>query len=118
MTTYRHRVIHPVLTAKRREWLEKLDNDPSARRQGRSGFDCQKLGWTDWVYDDDGKIIGEVLTPEGRAVLYAAKEERDDALREKPPAGILPNLAAGNFKEAMAGIAAMQIENGGFTDGH
>ena len=38
--------------------------------------------------------------------------KRDDALREDPPqrTGILGNLAAGNFKEAMVGIAAMQAE--------
>lgn len=41
----------PKMTAARRDWLELLrDEGPQPRGRSRVGFDCHRLGWTDWAY--------------------------------------------------------------------
>lgn len=80
--------VHPRLTPVRRAWLEWLATlGVASRGRGRTGYDCMKLGWTQWAYADvvtgarltadevqarnyrDFAYIGEELTDAGRAIL-------------------------------------------------
>jgi hypothetical protein len=69
--------LHPILTLKRRAWLEKLETDGKATRKGfgRVACDCMRLGWTEWVGDIGSGDFDwfEELTDAGRAVLVEAQ---------------------------------------------
>ena len=60
-------------TQARIEWLEKLERDGVARREGwhMVPFHCMKLGWTSWAVPEAPGLAdyGEMLTDEGRRVL-------------------------------------------------
>lgn len=43
--------------------------------RAQTGYHCMRLGWTEWVYDKAGKVVGERLTPAGRAVLASFRGE-------------------------------------------
>ena len=56
-----------TMTAKRREWLEKLLKGP-ARRTSKVGCECMRLGWTEWV-PTEGIPKDEPITDAGREAL-------------------------------------------------
>lgn len=69
------KTVKPTLTAARLAWLRKLATGTARQRpHGRTGFDCYRLGWTDW----DPVGPREVLTPAGLAVLQAHDRKEDD----------------------------------------
>lgn len=59
-------LIHPHLTPGREAWLRKLLNGPAKRGRGPAGFQCMKLGWTEWDY----------RTPSGEQITASAAKER------------------------------------------
>ena len=68
-------VLHPRLTPARRAWLEYLEqHGPAWRGRGRTGCDCMRLGWTEWVLDKNGIPTGEVITDAGREMLRRSSE--------------------------------------------
>lgn len=73
MSTY---TIRAIATRLRLDWLQECQDHAPAQRGGwyKTGYDCARLGWTQWVFVDN-EIVGEELTDEGRAVLDAAKED-------------------------------------------
>lgn len=56
-------------TAGRHAWLQQLAKMPNVKRIGRTGFDCMRLGWTEWVVDHEGGLKGERLTEAGKKTL-------------------------------------------------
>ena len=79
--------LRPTLTKKRLQWLQLLLLGPRERGANRTGYDCMRLGWTEWNYrDQQGRemtaaeakarfgdeywmhctMFGERLTPAGR----------------------------------------------------
>lgn len=75
----------PRWTAARHTWLRLVARGVDAHRRGkgRTGFDCMRLGWTAWLWNHDGtKVLGEVLTREGRRILRRwNRSARVDALQ-------------------------------------
>ena len=70
------RTIWPDLTPGRRAWLERLEREGvvDGRGKGPIGFQCMRLGWTQWVRGaTDGRFFGEALTDAGREVLRRAR---------------------------------------------
>jgi len=67
------------MTPKRLEWLKELsEKGVSNRHKSNTGCHCMRLGWTRWVIDKDGKVVGERLTAVGRKKL-------DEAIGEGTP---------------------------------
>ena len=60
----------PVLTEKRRQWLEKLQRHTVASYAGKGPvrFHCMRMGWTQWAYRDNA--TGEVMTSEEARKRY------------------------------------------------
>jgi hypothetical protein len=79
------RMIWPDVTPARRAWLEQLQREPTRARRARGhvGFDCMRLGWTQWAWiaidpsqplaPTNMRSIGEVLTDKGRDVLQRSR---------------------------------------------
>jgi len=56
------RLLHPIMTPARKAWLEHLrDHGPAKRGKSPVGFNCMRLGWTEWNYSLPG---GTPITPE------------------------------------------------------
>ena len=59
-------------TAARQAWLERLEQGPAVRAGTVVGFQCYRLGWTEW---EDGPTNREKLTEDGRAKLAEWRAE-------------------------------------------
>lgn len=52
--------IHPRVSPQRLRWLQKLASDGVAKRgKGQYGFQCMRLGWTQWARSDGAETISE-----------------------------------------------------------
>lgn len=53
------RTIHPRMTPSRHAWLAKLAGEGPQRRaaHGPAGYECMRLGWTEWDYHCEGEPI-------------------------------------------------------------
>ena len=89
-------MIQPTMTEARARWLEELSHGPANRHRSIVGFQCMKLGWTEWHYVDRDsglpasetearaqwgddwwahmRMDGERLTPHGWQVLRQHRE--------------------------------------------
>jgi hypothetical protein len=73
-------------TPARHQWLARLNREPLVQRRGSVvGFQCMRLGWTQWLYvlDEEPRkhttdplgaiprwrVVGETLTPAGVRML-------------------------------------------------
>jgi hypothetical protein len=67
--------LKPELSPGRRAWLEQLEADgPAARGRGPIGYQCMRLGWTQWERDAQGVITGrDQITEVGRRMLRIAR---------------------------------------------
>lgn len=68
-------MIHARYTPARHQWLRTLADAPGTnRRRGQVGFQCMRLGWTEWVYVPSPlawwRINGEKLTEAGWIQLW------------------------------------------------
>jgi hypothetical protein len=91
--------IRPTVTYLRLQWLRLVEMKPGAVSHNRVGFDCKKLGWTEWNYrtrhgdnitQEEAKatygerfwehvrVHGERLTDAGRRVIeeHDAEQQR------------------------------------------
>lgn len=60
--------LQPNQTPVRRAWLETLYKGHAKRTKGPTGFQCMRLGWTEWV-DIKNNDFRECLTLEGFDIL-------------------------------------------------
>lgn len=68
--------LRPNMTPGRRRLLtDMVQNGIAHRGRGTAGFCCMSLGWTEWVRDESGRIIGERITEAGREALRKAGGE-------------------------------------------
>ena len=88
----RERRIRPTITPARIAWLRKLrDEGPAVRAKSVVGYECMKLGWTDWLVRD--RETGAVLTlAEARAAtppgtLYMERYDRAESREAITAAG-------------------------------
>ncbi len=83
------RRLHDRETPARRAWLEQLDRAPGSIRRHRAGFECMRLGWTQWKAGtgDGASRCGEELTSAGRAML---EQWREDERAAAAPDGLPP----------------------------
>ncbi len=91
------RDIQPKLTPARHRWLARLATDGPSKRPPRSrvGYDCMKLGWTEW----DMRLDGVPIT----------KEE----IREKFPEGIGRRLDPMDYRERLTAAGQAMLESAG-----
>lgn len=67
--------LHPRWTPQRHAWLRQLVETPGVNRTTRTGFDCMRLGWTEWARENGVEISGEQITDAGREILSQWNKE-------------------------------------------
>lgn len=54
--------INPKRTPARQDWLETLSHGPAKRRKSIVGFQCMRLGWTEWVKPERcGELADQIV---------------------------------------------------------